>query len=176
MCLSANYRLAPAVSRREQVADVKRVIAWVRANAAEYSADPTTVFLVGSSAGAQLAMAAALTGNDPAGQPGFEEADTSVLGAVGLYGYYGGLDPSPYGGSGEPAYLVVHGALDSYVFVEGAREFARDLRRATAGPVVYAELPGGQHSFDLFHSVRFESVVDAVEAFAAWVRSRDRSA
>ncbi|MFB7337806.1 hypothetical protein ACFC00_40400 [Streptomyces adustus] len=35
--------------------------------------------------------------------------------------------------------------------------------------MVYAELPGGQHSFDLFHSPRFEAVVDGVEAFAAWV-------
>ena len=39
-------------------------------------------------------------------------------------------------------------------------------------PVVYAELPGAQHTFDLFHSLRFESVVDGIEAFAAWVRSR----
>jgi hypothetical protein len=37
--------------------------------------------------------------------------------------------------------------------------------------VVYAELPGAQHAFDLFHSLRFEAVVDAIEAFAAWVRS-----
>ena len=38
-------------------------------------------------------------------------------------------------------------------------------------PVVYAELPGGHHTFDLFHSIRFEAVVDGVEAFSAWVRS-----
>jgi hypothetical protein len=25
--------------------------------------------------------------------------------------------------------------------------------------------------FDLFHSLRFETVVDAIEAFAAWARS-----
>jgi hypothetical protein len=36
---------------------------------------------------------------------------------------------------------------------------------------VYAELTGAQHSFDLFHSLRFEAVIDAIEAFAAWVRS-----
>jgi hypothetical protein len=34
-------------------------------------------------------------------------------------------------------------------------------------------LPGAQHGFDLFGSIRFEKVVDGVEAFAAWVRSRD---
>jgi len=37
---------------------------------------------------------------------------------------------------------------------------------------VYAELPGGQHTFDLFESLRFASVVDGVEAFAARIRSR----
>jgi hypothetical protein len=38
--------------------------------------------------------------------------------------------------------------------------------------VVYAELPGGQHSFDLFQSIRFENVVDGIDAFVAWVISR----
>ena len=37
--------------------------------------------------------------------------------------------------------------------------------------LVYAELPGAQHGFDRFHSLRFDTVVDAIEAFAAWVRS-----
>ncbi|CND83916.1 esterase LipO [Mycobacterium tuberculosis] len=52
-----------------------------------------------------------------------------------------------------------------------ARHFADALRDASDAPVVYAELPGGQHAFDLFHSLRFDRVVDAVESFAAWVRA-----
>jgi hypothetical protein len=47
------------------------------------------------------------------------------------------------------------------------------MRGGSAGPVVYAELPGAQHGFDRFHSIRFERVVDAVEDFAAWVRLRE---
>jgi len=47
------------------------------------------------------------------------------------------------------------------------------MRDGSAGPVVYAELPGAQHGFDRFHSIRFERVVDAVEDFAAWVRLRE---
>jgi hypothetical protein len=46
------------------------------------------------------------------------------------------------------------------------------VRDSSSNPVVYAELPGALHSFDLFHSIRFENVVDGIEAFAAWVRSR----
>ncbi|MFD0531491.1 hypothetical protein ACFQ1I_40755 [Kitasatospora arboriphila] len=34
---------------------------------------------------------------------------------------------------------------------------------------MYAELPGAQHAFDLFHSLRFEAVVDGVEVFTARV-------
>jgi hypothetical protein len=40
-------------------------------------------------------------------------------------------------------------------------------------PVV---LRGGHHAFDLYHSLRFEAVVDAVKAFTAWVRERSRRA
>ena len=57
------------------------------------------------------------------------------------------------------------------MLVEDARRFVERLRSTSSNPVVYAELPGAQHTFDLFHSIRFETVVDAVEAFAAWVRS-----
>jgi hypothetical protein len=32
-------------------------------------------------------------------------------------------------------------------------------------------LPGGQHAFDLFHSLRFEAVVNAIDAFTAQVLS-----
>jgi acetyl esterase/lipase len=59
------------------------------------------------------------------------------------------------------------------VLVEDARRFVERLATASLNPVVYAELPRAQHVFDLFHSLRFERVVDAIEGFAAWVRSRE---
>jgi acetyl esterase/lipase len=70
---------------------------------------------------------------------------------------------------------VAHGDRDTLVSVESARVFAERLRNTSSNPVVYAELPGAHHSFDLFHSIRFETVVDAIEAFAAWVRSREEA-
>ncbi len=45
-------------------------------------------------------------------------------------------------------------------------------RRVSANPVVYAELPRTQLWFDLVHSIRFEIVVNEIEAFTVWVRSR----
>jgi hypothetical protein len=61
---------------------------------------------------------------------------------------------------------------DTDVPVQGARLLAEQLRSRSTEPVVYAELPGGQHSFDLFQSIRFENVVDGIDAFVAWVISR----
>ena len=71
-----------------------------------------------------------------------------------------------------PPFFVAHGDLDTLVLVADARGFVERLRSAPSHPVVYAELPGAHHTFDLFHSIRFDTVVDAIESFVAWVRSR----
>ncbi|WP_424535670.1 prolyl oligopeptidase family serine peptidase [Sphaerisporangium viridialbum] len=129
-----------------------------------------------------LAALAALTPGAPVFQTGFEDADTSVTAAICLNGYYGnyygqGADSSPmaYLSAEAPPFFIAHGDRDTVVPVESARLFAASLRSTSANPVVYVELPGAQHAFDLFHSVRFETVVDAVEDFAAWVRSREKT-
>jgi acetyl esterase/lipase len=179
VCVSANYRLGPVAAFPDHLVDAKKVIAWVREHGHEHGADPSVMFVAGSSAGAHLAATAALTADDSAFQPGFEQADTSVSGAICLYGYYGPLTtddprpsaPSAYADAGAPPFLVAHGDQDTFALVDGARAFVKTLRSRSTQPVVYAELPGGQHSFDLFHSLRFEAVVDAVEAFTAWVLS-----
>ena len=83
-----DYRLSPAATFPDHLVDVKRAIAWVREHAAEYGADPDFVCLTGGSAGGHLCALAALTADDPAYQPGFEDADTSVAAAVPFYGVY----------------------------------------------------------------------------------------
>jgi acetyl esterase/lipase len=181
VCVSANYRLRPAAHHPDHLIDLKKVIAWVRAHGHEYGADPTLLFVAGSSAGGHMASLAALTANNPAFQPGFEDADTSVTAVIGLNGYYGSYYGEGDGGASSPLahvrpdappFFIAHGDHDTMAPVELARHFADTLRSVSTNPVVYAELPGAQHAFDLFHSLRFEMVVDAVEAFAAWVRSR----
>ncbi|MFI6449555.1 alpha/beta hydrolase [Kitasatospora sp. NPDC050543] len=181
VCVSANYRLRPGVEHPEHLIDLKRVIAWVREHGHAYGADPAALFVAGSSAGGHMAALAALTPGDPALQPGFEAADTSVTAVIGLNGYYGAYygqgpesSPSAHVTADAPPFLLVHGDRDTMVPVDIARRFAADLRRVSAGAVVYAELPGAQHAFDLFHSLRFEAVVDGVEAFAGWVLSPER--
>ncbi|NEA29511.1 alpha/beta hydrolase fold domain-containing protein [Actinomadura bangladeshensis] len=181
VCVSANYRLRPDAGFLDHLTDAKRVIAWTREHGHEYGADTGMLMMAGSSAGAHLTSLCALTQNDPAYQPGFESADTSITAAVCLYGYFGdyyghdeedGTSPVAHVRADAPPFLIVHGDADTLVPVQEARRFAGALRGASDAPVVYAELPGGQHAFDLFHSLRFDRVVDAVESFAAWVRSR----
>ena len=180
VCISANYRLKPEAAFPDHVVDLKKVIAWVRTHPDEYGVDPTSVFVAGSSAGGHMASVAALTPNDPAFQPGFEDADTSVAAAISLYGYLGTSDdrypdssPQAHVRRDAPPFFLAQGDRDTYSprFLSIARDFAAKLRDTSANPVVYAELPGAQHAFDVFHSIRFETVVDGIEAFTAWVRS-----
>ncbi|TGJ94547.1 alpha/beta hydrolase, partial [Actinotalea fermentans ATCC 43279 = JCM 9966 = DSM 3133] len=187
VCVSANYGLRPTTNFPGHLVDAKRVLAWVRAHGATYGADTRRVLVAGSSAEAHLASLVALTPRDPRFQPGFEDADTTVVGAVCPYGYFGeyygsgrapGIETAPgaYLHPAAPPFLVVHGDQDTLVPVEGARRFVADLRGVSTSPVVYAELPGAQHGFDLFHSVRFDAVVTAVEEFAdRVVAARDRA-
>src|SRR5262245_183034 len=165
VCISANYGLQ-AAGLADRLIDVKRVIAWVRERGREYGADPTTVFLAGSSAGGHLALRQA-----------FESAETSVAGVISLYAYYGPVTPDgpptsrlTYSTTNAPPCFVVHGDHDTLVIVEDARGFVEQLRATSSNPVVYAELPGAQHGFDQFRSRRFDTVVDAIDAFAAHPR------
>jgi len=180
--VSANYRLRPHADFFGHFTDAKRVIAWLRQHGHEYGADTSKLFLSGSSAGGHMSAIAALTQNDPRYQPGFEEADTSVTGVISLYGWYGGyyglggadseVGPLGHDASEAPPFFIAHGEGDSLATVETARRFVEHLRGGSAEPVVYAELPGAQYSFDLFHSLRYSAVVDGAEGFATWVLDR----
>jgi acetyl esterase/lipase len=88
VCVAINYRLAPRSVWPDQIVDVKRAIAWTKANIAQHGGDPRFLAITGGSAGGHLCALAALTPNLPAFQPGFEDADTSVDAAVPLYGVY----------------------------------------------------------------------------------------
>ena len=88
ICVSLNYRVSPVHTWPDHMVDVKRALAWVKENIADYGGDPNFVAITGGSAGGHLSALAALTPNDPKFQPGFEEADTSVVAAVPVYGRY----------------------------------------------------------------------------------------
>jgi acetyl esterase/lipase len=172
VCVSANYRLAKGGVFPDCLADAQRAIGWARQHAPDYGGDADTVFLAGGSAGAHLAATCALTGG------------TSVAGAVLLYGFYGrapiaggasSTAPADHVGPDAPPFLVVHGDHDPMVDPGQAAEFTEQLRAVSSTPVVHAELPGGQHAFDRFASIRCAAVADAIGAFTGWCRSTSRS-
>ncbi len=73
--VSIDYRLTPGVTNREQVADVKAALAWVRAHAADLRIDRSRLVLVGESASGQLVTHVAASEPD-------------LRGVVSLYGVY----------------------------------------------------------------------------------------
>ena len=97
VCVAINYRLAPKHRWPAHIVDVKRAIAWVRANIAEYGGDPQFLALTGGSAGGHLSSLAALTPGEREWQPDFEDADTSVAACVPFYGAYDFTDRAGVG-------------------------------------------------------------------------------
>jgi acetyl esterase/lipase len=75
-----------------------------------------------------------------------------------------------------PAFFVIHGDSDTLVPVADARHFVEALRQHMREPVVYAEIPGAQHAFEIFPSLRTTFVVHGVERFLAHLYGRHRVA
>jgi len=70
-----------------------------------------------------------------------------------------------------PPFLIVHGDRDSLVPVAEARHFASELGRVATARVAYAEIPGAQHAFEIFPSLRTALVIQGVERFLALIYS-----
>ncbi len=67
--------------------------------------------------------------------------------------------------------LVVHGEKDMRIHPSAVRAFVERVRAVSGHPVLYAELPGAHHDFDLYESIRSAAVSLAVEQFTARVRA-----
>jgi acetyl esterase/lipase len=68
-----------------------------------------------------------------------------------------------------PPFFILHGESDSLIPVGEAREFVEQFREVSQSPVLYAELPGAQHAFDIFSSPRAYNSAEAVGQFLSWV-------
>ncbi len=79
--------------------------------------------------------------------------------------------PIMHARSDAPPFFILHGTHDSLASAAEARLFADRLRSVSRNPVVYAELPGAQHAWDVFRSVRAMESVHAVTRFLEWTRA-----
>jgi acetyl esterase/lipase len=71
-----------------------------------------------------------------------------------------------------PPFFVIHGDRDTLAPVEEARDFANALGEISTAPVLYAELEGAQHAFDLFCSPRTAHMLAAVLRFLTAAREK----
>lgn len=153
---AVNYRLAPAASVVEQSRDIAEAIRWLRRAADSYGYAPRRLFLMGHSAGAELA-AYTVTDDDSLRMAGLDKR--SIAGVIAMDGasYDPSLDAAQdagnepwferlaFGGDtaqwkrydisrrlegDEPPFLIVHGLLDQVVPVAQPRELVSALRAA----------------------------------------------
>lgn len=163
-----NYRLAPKYPWPQQIIDVKRAIAWVRENIADYGGDPDYLAITGGSAGGHLAALAALTPGDPQFQPGFEDADTSVQVAVPHYGVYdlAGATGSPAAISMRDRFLATRVMLRSFDDDQELFESASPLLRITEDAPDFYVVHGAGDSL---------VVVDQARSFVQRLREQTRA-
>lgn len=88
--IAINYRLSPKNKFPDHLIDCKKALAWIKENISRYGGDPNFIMVTGGSAGGHLASLVALSANQEQDllQPGFEGLDTSVQGAIPMYGVY----------------------------------------------------------------------------------------
>ena len=70
-----------------------------------------------------------------------------------------------------PPYMLFHGTHDSLAVVNEGRVFSQKLREVSKNPVIYVEMPGAEHAWEIVHSLRTEHTVDGVHRFLEWVRA-----
>lgn len=70
-----------------------------------------------------------------------------------------------------PDFFVLHGQKDTLVPVAQAHAFVARLRQVSSSTITYAELPGAQHAFEVFSSIRSQSAIKAVTRWLEWHRA-----
>jgi len=189
-----SYRLAPQYPHPAASEDVHATIEFLKSKAAALGLDSTRIALIGRSAGAQLALLAAYTENDPAirGVVGFYPPSDQLFGyehpsnprvinsTQTLVDFLGGTpqtvpaaytsaSPINFVGPSTVPTLLIHGTMDELVSVHQSERL--DARLAAAHrPHFFLELPWATHGCDYnFNGPCGQLSTYAVERFLAVV-------
>jgi acetyl esterase len=188
LAVSAGYRLIGkgAVSIDDCIADVRRAIEHFSSLAARRGLDSSRLASGGSSAGAHLALVAAMIASDrpvPALQPGVaavvalnpvvdllayppeEQRSLEEKVAVVRAGRLADYSPILFVRHGNPATLIQHGTHDAVAPIGQVRRF-RDMMVQAGNDCVLLEYDRAEHAFHYPGPARyFDEVIDATADF-----------
>ena len=167
-----DYRLAPKTIWPAQRQDVLSAIAFLKANAARLSLDPTRLVLLGRSAGGNIAQAVGYTAHDPAIRGVIALYSPADLHFAWRYAREDDVLKSPMllkqflGGPPEtaeaaynsasgylhvtkttPPTLLIHGEIDTLVWHRQSERLAARLAEHQV-PHVFVSLPWATHAFE----------------------------
>jgi arylformamidase len=180
-----NYPLAPQTPAAQQAEKVAAAASWLAARAGDFGFDPARTFLVGHSAGAQLAWSALVNGLVPRAHV----AGIVAIAPVGINPssdvntldprYQGIYDPAfgadrtqwerfdikPRLHGHEPPSLVIHGRLDTMAPEAIARQLYSELK-AAGDAVQYVE-PADRSHWDIIEGLSSpgDPTMSAIERF-----------
>ncbi len=86
LVLDVDYRMPPEAKWNDEVGDVKCAIGWIVAHAREFEIDSERIYLMGGSAGGNLAMLAAYSTGERALAPTCSVPNVRIRGVIDLYG------------------------------------------------------------------------------------------
>jgi acetyl esterase/lipase len=186
VCANANYRLSPGATYPDPVDDAQSAVDFLREHSDDYGVDPDFIAIAGNSAGAHIAAMTALTSDsvqaivtfygvydltNRLGVHGPEFRDR-LLGPYVIKAFFDteperfhAASPMDHVERASIPWLILQGTRDSLTPMAEAREFARRLREHSTHTVGYAELPGAQHAFDIYNSLRTFAAVELAARF-----------
>jgi acetyl esterase/lipase len=180
ICVATNYRLSPRATFPDHLVDLKSAMHWIRENISEFGGDPEYqpgFESVDTRVRACVPFYGIYDFTDEyglqaySGLGGFVERTVMKKNQSEDKEAFRRASPLHRIHAEAPPFFVIHGSHDSLASVEEARHFTDVLRNVSRQPAVYAEIPGAQHAFEIFHSLRTTHVVRAVDRFLSFVYS-----
>jgi acetyl esterase/lipase len=185
-----DYRLWPKVKLDGFMQDASRAVAWTHAHAGEYGGDPSSLFVMGHSAGAHIG---ALLATDAHWLTGVGMQPRQLSGFIGLAGPYDFLplkdadfidmfgstheaqlrsQPVHYVDGDEPPMLLMQGTTDKVVWPRNAESLAAALQREDE-PVELKMYPDIGHSAILLAMSRpFRDKAPVLDDTANFIRAQ----
>lgn len=162
-----NYRLCPDVLYAEQVRDVMASYKWVAENGAQYGCDTSNAYVVGDSAGGQLAFYTSLVNTSEELRALYDVPESGLTfraaGLIsGMYDMKSGINSlliscmlgytyyeSPYYPYLQPEEVIDKGALPPSYIVTSAKDFLRPASLQLDKLLTQKDLPHQMHDWEI---------------------------